>query len=81
MGNILCVGVLRPRFCNERDLVAPLNACGVIDHPGCSLISATLLCGVSPQVDTILAGFLVLSVVGKDNEQITKDEEKVQVRT
>ncbi|CAM9817192.1 unnamed protein product [Ectocarpus sp. 6 AP-2014] len=31
------------------------------------------------QVDTILAGFLVLSVVGKDHEQITKDEEKVQM--
>lgn len=31
------------------------------------------------QVDTIIAGFLVLSLVGLDHEQVTKDEQKVQV--
>lgn len=31
------------------------------------------------QIDTTLAGFLVLSLVGKDHEAITRDEQKVQI--
>eukprot|EP00904_Undaria_pinnatifida_P005839 jgi/Undpi1/2385/HiC_scaffold_13.g05766.m1 len=31
------------------------------------------------QIDTTLAGFLVLALVGKDHEALTRDEQKVQV--
>lgn len=33
------------------------------------------------QVDTFLAAVLVLALVGKDQDQIVRDEEKVQVST
>lgn len=36
---------------------------------------------VSPaQVDTVLAGLLVFSLIGKNHEQIARDDQKVQVR-